>query len=142
MNPTVLGLVLVLVGMGLIALILLFLRYLQRTPPQPVAPASPTLPLSSEAVLLVEQGGRLAYASQAACDLFEISAQEANLERMARHLRPEEAFLGLCAAEGQASFTLRGSPPPASRIGDWRRSISTCQFMVFNIKSAASSSRL
>ena len=110
MNLTVLGLVLVLVGMGLIALILLFLRYLQRTPPQPVAPASPTLPLSSEAVLLVEQGGRLAYASQAACDLFEISAQEANLERMARHLRPEEAFLGLCAAEGQASFTLRGSP--------------------------------
>ena len=110
MNPTVLGLVLVLVGMGLIALALLFLRYMQRTPPAAEAPASPALPHTSEAVLLVKAGGSVAYASRAACDLFEIDGQEPDLERIARRLQPQEAFLRLCAAEGQASFSLRGDP--------------------------------
>ncbi len=61
-------------------------------------------------MLLVKPGGRVAYASQAARELFEIAGQEPNLERMARQARPQEAFLGLCAAEGQASFSLRGHP--------------------------------
>ncbi len=69
MDPVVLGLVLVVVGAGLLALALLTLRAQQRTPPALEAPAAPLLPESSEAVLLVKTGGKIAYASQAARQL-------------------------------------------------------------------------
>ncbi len=110
MNSTVLGLALVLAGVGLIALVLLILRALLRTPPQAEQAAISEIVPGTEAVLLVRPGGRVAYASQAARELFEITGQEPNLERMARQAHPQEAFLGLCAAEGQASFSLRGHP--------------------------------
>ncbi len=110
MNSTVFGLALIFAGVGLIALIFLILRTLLRTPPQAEQAAASALAPGTEAVLLVKPGGRVAYASQAARELFEIAGQEPNLERMARQARPQEAFLGLCAAEGKASFSLRGHP--------------------------------
>ena len=61
-------------------------------------------------MLLVKTGGKIAYASQAARQLFALDGQEPDLESLARRLSPQDAFLGLCAAEGQASFSLRGQP--------------------------------
>ncbi len=110
MDPVILGLVLVAVGAGLLALALLYLRALQRMPPAAEAPAAPLLPDSSEAVLLVKTGGKIAYASQAARQLFALDGQEPDLESLARRISPRDAFLALCAAEGQASFSLRGQP--------------------------------
>ncbi|WP_299025310.1 GAF domain-containing protein [uncultured Thermanaerothrix sp.] len=63
----------------------------------------------SEAVLVIHPGGRVIWLSERARELFELSAEaSANLEALARKVRPSELFLSLCASGGQDLLTLGG----------------------------------
>ena len=72
------------------------------------SPISPDLPAHSEAVLMVKPGGRISYLNEEARTWFNLWDEEPNLERMARRTRPADVFLGLCATEGQARFSVNG----------------------------------
>ncbi len=112
MNPTILGLILTALGLGLALLALLALRVTPQlrpsaTPP-PTPPNSPHIQSHTEAVLLVQVGGRVAYLNPLARELFNVWEDEPNLENLARKARPSEAFMLLCSTEGRAGFTLNG----------------------------------
>ncbi len=111
-GPIVLGLAGVLLGVAFFALAFFLLRAVPRLQPieQPVTP--PPLPpgVSSitDAILLVHAGGRVVFTNQIAREWFGLLEEEPNLERLARGARPNEIFMGLCASEGQARFSLNG----------------------------------
>jgi PAS domain S-box-containing protein len=63
----------------------------------------------SDAVMIVEVGGRVKSINARARQIFRLQPDDSlNLERLARKARPGEALLKLCAAEGQARFVLDG----------------------------------
>ena len=112
LNPVILGITLLALGSGFVILTLFFLRLIPRlqplTQPQRKAPVPLHLPKHSEAVLLVQPGGRVAYINQQARELFNLWEEEPNLERLARRAQPSEAFLNLCASESQTRLSLNG----------------------------------
>ena len=61
----------------------------------------------SEAIFLVQNGGRIVHYNSAALQLLN-QDDEPNLNQLGRRARPSEVFWGLCAAEGQARFLLDG----------------------------------
>lgn len=80
------------------------LQQQERTPPAFVQIES-----HGDAVLAVQLGGRVAYLNRATREWFDLSEGDIpNLERMSRRVRPGELFLELCAAEGQARFSVNG----------------------------------
>ena len=111
-SPIVLGIILFFLGLGFVLLTFLLLRLVPRL--KLLMPASQTplpqiqLPSHSEAVLLVRPGGRISYLNRQARDLFNSWEEEPNLESLARRARPSEAFISLCASEGQTRFSLNG----------------------------------
>ena len=112
LSPVVLGFILVVLGLAFMGLTLALLRLIPRPQQAPIAPPLP--PTSSqitnhtEAVLVVQTGGRVAYINQAAREIFSVWEDEPNLESLGRRTRPSEVFLSLCAGEGQARFTVNG----------------------------------
>lgn len=112
LNAVVLGILLFVVGLGFLVLSLALLRLLPRLRPRSQlassAPRAPQVESHSEAVLLIQRGGRVSYANPAARELFNVWEDTPNLESLARRARPSEAFLSLCAGEGQARFSLNG----------------------------------
>jgi GAF domain-containing protein len=112
MNPFTLGAIMILVGFGLTALILLVSHWYsqrQANAPEPMAAVLPKdVTTTSDAVLLVQVGGRVLYSNQQAKEIFRHQEDAPNLERLARSTHPSEAFLQLCATEGQARFYLNG----------------------------------
>lgn len=129
-DAQVLGWLVLLLGVGIALFVLLALHFLPRLRTASV-PLSETLtsPASAashnEALLVVQRGGRLTYLNRAARELFNYWESTPNLESLARRLRPSEAFLALCLAEGQGRFSLNGiqlegvsySLPPGIAIG-------------------------
>ena len=111
LSPAI-GFLLLLLGAGFFALTLGLLRFLPRLRPSLKTSAIPSsslqLPPHNEAVILVQSGGRVAYINQQARELFNVWEEDPNLESLARRARPSETFLVLCAAEGQARFSLSG----------------------------------
>ena len=77
---------------------------------QPVLPvAGELLPDHGDAVLLIENSGRIHSMNARARQVFSMQEGETpTLERLIRRTRPTEALLKLCAAEGQARFVLDG----------------------------------
>ncbi|MFC1997681.1 GAF domain-containing protein, partial [Chloroflexota bacterium] len=57
---------------------------------------------------MVKSGGRVFYLNDEARNWFSLWDEQPSIERMARNTRPSDTFLGLCAAEGQASFSING----------------------------------
>ncbi|MFZ6027083.1 MAG: GAF domain-containing protein [Chloroflexota bacterium] len=106
------GFVIALAGLGVLILVYAVLRIALR-----VRQVSPTggsvdwnIPASQDAVLVIQAGGRVAYANQTAREWFgETTADEPNIERMVRRIRPSETFWQLCRAEGQARLSLNGT---------------------------------
>jgi PAS domain S-box-containing protein len=68
----------------------------------------PDLPTHSDAVLMVRSGGRVSYLNDEARTWFSLWDDDPNLERIARSTCPADTFLGLCASEGQARFSVNG----------------------------------
>lgn len=76
---------------------------------EPARPAFLQQQTHHDAILIVETGGRFRYLNDQAREWFELFEGEIpHLERLARRVRPSESFLELCAAEGQARFSING----------------------------------
>ncbi|OGO75126.1 MAG: hypothetical protein A3K41_13175, partial [Chloroflexi bacterium RIFOXYD12_FULL_57_15] len=107
-----LGLSLILTGLVVAILVWVFLRMLPRREPTAdviSTPASSFESQSTDAVIVVQLGGRVEYISRLARDWFGLQEGESpDLERLARRVRPSEEFLGLCAGEGQKRFSVNG----------------------------------
>ena len=111
-DPLSFGVALAILAVVFAGVALLLLRAAPRilVHQQPSSSPLPSLeiPASDDAVLLVEIGGRVRYTNAVARDWFGYADEEPNLERLARRSRPSDLFLGLCASEGQARFSLDG----------------------------------
>lgn len=111
-GPVFLGISGILLGVGFFALAFFLMRALPRVQPlQPDAvmpPVPPGVNANNDAVLLIQSGGRVAYINHVAREWLGLLEEEPNLERLARRARPSQSFLGLCASEGQARFSLNG----------------------------------
>ncbi|HSQ38732.1 MAG TPA: GAF domain-containing protein, partial [Anaerolineales bacterium] len=109
---TGLGLGLILIGLVITILVWVFLRLLpSREQPVIVIPSSSSAfeSQSTDAVVVVEMGGRVEYMSRLALDWFGLQEGEIpDLERLARRVRPSDEFLQLCATEGQKRFSVNG----------------------------------
>lgn len=117
-----LGLGMLILGAALIALvagIILLARRQQFQAPAdvrnlPIETVAQDLTLAAsgsqvqEAVLVIKPGGRLGQINEIARQWFRVADKQPDLERLANHTHPAEAFLGLCARAGQAQFTLDG----------------------------------
>jgi len=107
-----LGIFTILVGLTFFLVTFLVLRAVPKIRPLSSTakkpPILPDLPAHSEAVLMVKNGGRISYLNDEARSWFNLWDDEPNLERMARQTRPPDVFLGLCASEGQARFSING----------------------------------
>ncbi|MFM8320787.1 MAG: GAF domain-containing protein [Chloroflexota bacterium] len=112
MNSASVGIVLLVLGSGVLLMTLILLRLAPHLnaggAAPPTSPTSHPIAPHNEAVLLIQSGGRIAYMNPAARELFNVWDDEPNLESLARRARPSEAFLMLCAGEGQARFSLNG----------------------------------
>jgi PAS domain S-box-containing protein len=112
LNAISMGFALALAGVLILGLTWLVLRALPRLKSSSAVQTNPPLPVNvnhhDEAVLLIQPGGRVAYLNQKARELFNLWDEPPNLERLARKARPSEAFLSLCASQGQSRFNLNG----------------------------------
>ncbi len=114
-----LGLVLIIIGGAIFVAVRLMLRAVpavQFSAISTIDPSNPKLPLaasfplqSTDAVLLVQPGGRVTSLNLRARQLFNLQEHEIpNLERLARRTRPADKFYALCAQETQVQFALDG----------------------------------
>ena len=71
-------------------------------------PVVPDVAQHDNAVLVIQPGGRVTFMNQEARSKFNVWNEVPNLERLARRARPGDVFLGLCATEGQARFSIDG----------------------------------
>jgi len=114
-DTAVFGLELIAIGLVLVLAIIglrLVIRRLQ--PPRRSATSqalfTPKIPPNSDAVLIIQPGGRVVYFNQQARDWLGYNRDKPNidLDRLSRRARPSDAFLELCYSEGQARFSLDG----------------------------------
>jgi PAS domain S-box-containing protein len=107
-----LGLVFILVGLFLFLAARLFLRAVPGLRPAEnpdVLITHSHVEGAGEAVLVVQAGGKVRSINSRARQAFHLEENELpDLEWMARRARPADAFLNLCAAEGQARFAVDG----------------------------------
>ncbi|MGE5252274.1 MAG: GAF domain-containing protein, partial [Bacteroidota bacterium] len=108
-----LDIALVTTGLILVFLVWVMLRLLPRsqTAAQTALPAAgfPGYESSTDAVLVVQAGGRVEYLSDLAREWFALGDTEpAELERLTRRVRPIDDFLQVCAAPGKKRLTVNG----------------------------------
>ena len=108
------GFILLAIGLVLIAFVWLLTRWALRMQPSWQAAINESgfeeNPEHDDAVVLVHAGGGVDYVNAVAREIFGLSENEMpNLERLARRVRPSDAFWQLCASEGQAHFSVGGS---------------------------------
>ncbi len=106
-------------GLVIVALALMALRLMARSNPVPadelLSPVSPISNGSKESVIVLQPGGRVEYVSALARAHFNLREDESpDLELLARHARPTEDFIDLCAAPGVKRLTVGGKPVEAA----------------------------
>jgi GAF domain-containing protein/nitrogen-specific signal transduction histidine kinase len=70
---------------------------------------SPNSSHTSEAILIVQSGGRVEYVNDLAREWFGLRPEEIpNLEQLLRRVRPAEEFIELCAHQGQKRVSISG----------------------------------
>ncbi len=109
LDPTLLGFLLVALGLGALGLARLTADRLARQGPQkrPARPARALEgPEGEEGVVITQSGGRIAYLNRRARRLFDLNGDPPDLETLARRIRPSDLFLELCAQEGEARLAL------------------------------------
>ena len=105
---------LLLIGLVLILLVWSLSRLVPKLRPprhfrQPLLRVPDQPPTLHEAVLLIETGGRIREINTLVREWFNLAEDEfPNMERLARHVRPSEEFLKICAEEGDARFSING----------------------------------
>lgn len=112
LGPDTLGITLLVSGLAIILLILLLLHlvYRRQLPEQlpAIHPIFPNSLAQNGAVVLVQPGGKIIYTNPRARSCLGLHSEKLDLERLALRTQPSESFLGLCAAEGQARFSVDG----------------------------------
>lgn len=130
-----LGIMLPLLGLAILGLVLALTRLAPRNQPrsgiQVNSPMLVGLNPHGQAVLLIEQGGRIAHINQTAREWFNAWEDEPNLERLARRTHPAATFLAMCATEGQARFFVNNRAVDgtsyATNVGGSRRMVVALQ---------------
>lgn len=112
-DPLAIGITLVVLALAFAGGVVIFSRrVLPRVSSLHTPPASPPeatdIPSNTDAVMIVQIGGRVIYTNKLAREWFGHLEEEPNLERLARRARPSEVFLGLCHSEGLARFSFDG----------------------------------
>lgn len=75
----------------------------------PVSHLPPETTQSTDAVLIIQSGGRVEYLNAAARQWFDLRPDEPlDLERLARRVRPTDDFLDLCAREARCQISVGG----------------------------------
>src|SRR5512146_1759602 len=99
------GLVFVILVWGVLSLI----PRVQATTPAKREPA-PAAPMDeAEAIVVIQQGGRVDYVNARARDWFGLRENDAtDLERLLRRVRPADDFLDVCAAPGNKRLNVNG----------------------------------
>lgn len=64
----------------------------------------------TEGILIVQTGGRVAYLNQRARELLNVWEETPSLERLARKIRPRDAFFNLCGSAAEAELYLENKP--------------------------------
>jgi PAS domain S-box-containing protein len=105
------GLGLIIAGLVSVLLVLALLRLLPRNQAKtPVPLSAMVMPGSLETndgVVIIQSGGRVEHLNSSARQLFGLHENEfADLERLARRVRPSDDFLALCSEEGQKQITI------------------------------------
>jgi PAS domain S-box-containing protein len=107
-----LGIIGLLLGLAFLLLTFLLTRILPRAgvrrinlPDRVGESSNPTV---SDGLLLIKNGGRIAYLNQEARAWFGFTEKEPDLEQLARRAIPSDALLDLCASEGQRQFSVNG----------------------------------
>ncbi len=113
-----LGIALVLAGLVFVILVWSLLTLLPRGSTVDSKPAAVTPPESdgsSDAVVVLQAGGRVDYVNQRAREWFELQPSDpADLDRLLRRIRPPDDFLAICAAPGQRRLSVNGKPVEAT----------------------------
>ncbi len=112
-QPLGLGMALIVIGLVGVLLVWALLRLVPLLQPANRGIERRIQPLDVQrhqnAVFFVSGGGRIEYLNQAALAWFDLQPEEIpDLERLARRVRPSDDFLEICAAEGQARFSING----------------------------------
>lgn len=112
-GPILFSIGFLLLGLLLVLIVWALLRFvvprLRPSVQEKAQPAFIQQKARNDAILIIEAGGRLRYVNAQAREWFELFEGEIpHLERLARRARPSESFLELCAAEGQARFSING----------------------------------
>ncbi len=111
---TGLGLVVLALALIVPVLVVVFLRRSQRNASvvsQTDSPliTSPHSSHTSEAILIVQSGGRVEYINDLAREWFGLRPEELpDLEQLIRRIRPAEEFIELCARQGQKRISISG----------------------------------
>jgi PAS domain S-box-containing protein len=112
-QPFALGIGLLIFGLVFVLLVWSVLRIVPRVRPaqiQPTQYALSRIQAHDDAVLVIQAGGRIAYVNEAAREIFDLAeGEQPSLDRIGRRVRPGEVFLEICAAQGQARFSINGS---------------------------------
>jgi len=112
-QPLAIGTGFLLFGLAFILLAWSLLRIVPRVRPalREMTPQSFVKVKShQDAILVVQAGGRVSFLNEIAREWFDLSEGEyPGIERMSRRVRPGEVFFEICAAEGQARFSINGS---------------------------------
>ncbi|MEW6093206.1 MAG: GAF domain-containing protein, partial [Chloroflexota bacterium] len=113
-NPVLLGILLLLIGAIFFALLWGMLRLIPRLRAGRTVPSAASQPKAGgpeNAVIIVQLGGRVEYVNAAARQWFNLrEGEQPSLEMLSNRIRSSEEFLKICAAEGQARFSLNGRP--------------------------------
>ncbi len=112
-DPFSLGIVVGLLGLAFWVLTRLTARSIPSLRPMPPSDAATrvdeTLSPHTDLVFVVLPGGRLASFNSAAREALQLAEGDTpSLERVARAIRPQDAFLSLCGAEGQSPLVVNG----------------------------------
>ncbi|MEK7786880.1 MAG: GAF domain-containing protein, partial [Chloroflexota bacterium] len=71
---------------------------------------------TNDAVVVARRGGQVIFANDQAKQLFGANGDTPNLDRMARLVQPQDSFLDLFRAEGQANITILNRPLEATSV--------------------------
>ena len=113
-----LGIGLVIAGLVFVILVWGFLSLLPRGSTRETKEASVAPPASdgsSDAVVVIQAGGRVDYVNERAREWFSLQANDlADLDRLTRRVRPPDDFLEICATPGQRRLSVDGKPVEAT----------------------------
>ena len=119
-DPSGLGLILIAVGICVWLAARLLMQTVRRRGSFVRRQAAIQLPeglltRAPDAVLMVQPGGRLGNINPQARKLFGIQEGESgDLERIAQHFRPRDAFFTICSTESKTNLSIDGKPYEAS----------------------------